>query len=483
VAISETAPARDSAQLKDSALAFAASPWALVAVLAVALIAYAPSLTGWFDGDDFWFLRGAHEHGLWRYTFDSFDPRLTDPSNEFNRYRPLYPIAWRWQYELFGMHAFAYHAVVVAAHLACCVLVWWIARRLLRADWTATLATAIFALHPVNAGTVAWISGNRVFSTLPFLAALLLFMRLLDRTSERRGLALAGSVLCYVIAVLMHSSTIVLLPVLVAYGFGLAGEPREALRIRNWLIYAPFAVIAAGLTIVQLYVRHHLNFDGDFRFGWHQYSIYGQYLALLLVPPDPGEFHNGISDLLSFLRGAGALLFIGAMIATVATRPVRRIALFAAVWMLLSLLPDSTLVFAVSGRVLYLATVPFAIFAVAMLMWAIEAAERARVDIRSVAIIVAAAALIASVALTADRANKVTERSEDSHRFAMALRDEGPDVPAGGVLYLDEVPASLTFAPTWATSLAALYYPGHEIQRLNASSRPRPNDRVFRYEP
>jgi len=41
VVISETAPARDSAQLKDSVLAFAASPWALVAVLAAAVIAYA----------------------------------------------------------------------------------------------------------------------------------------------------------------------------------------------------------------------------------------------------------------------------------------------------------------------------------------------------------------------------------------------------------------------------------------------------------
>ena len=483
MAISETAPARDSAQLKESVLAFAASPWALLAVLVVAVIAYAPSLAGWFDGDDFWFLRGAHEHGLWRYTLDSFDPRLTDPSNEFNRYRPLYPIAWRWQYALFGMHAFAYHAVVVAAHLACCVLVWWIARRLLRADWTATLATAIFALHPVNAGTVSWISGNRVFSTLPFLAALLLFMRFLDRGSERRAITLAASVLCYVVAVLMHSSTVVLLPVLVAYGFSLAGEPREALRIRNWLIYAPFAVVAAGLTIVQIYVRNHLDFDSDFRFGWHQYSIYGQYLALLLVPPEPGEFHGPISDALSFLRGAGALLLIGAMIATVAARPVRRIALFAAAWMLLSMLPDSTLVFVVSGRVLYLASVPFAIFAVAMLMWAIEAAERVHVDMRRAAIVGGAAVLLAGFALTAHRADVIRDHSEDSQRYAAALRNEGPEVPPGGILYLENVPESLRFVPTWATSLAALYYPGHDVQRLNASSRPGPNDRVFRYEP
>jgi hypothetical protein len=151
--------------------------------------------------------------------------------------------------------------------------------------------------------------------------------------------------------------------------------------------------------------------------------------------------------------------------------------------MLIAMLPDSTLLFVVSGRVLYLPSVAFAIFSVAMLIWVLEAAERVHIDVGMPALALGAVVAIAAFALTLHRADDNRDRSMKAQHYATALRDNGPDVPPGGVLYLDKVPSPLAFVPTWSTSLAALYYPDREIRRLTPSSKPGPNDRVFRYEP
>src|SRR4051812_45454112 len=98
-------------------MAAVASPWMLGGILLTAFLLYAPTLRDWFFGDDFWFLRAAQQHSIPSSVGRAFDFRLTGTSAEFDRYRPLYPITWRLEYSVFGLHAAYYHAVVIGLHL------------------------------------------------------------------------------------------------------------------------------------------------------------------------------------------------------------------------------------------------------------------------------------------------------------------------------------------------------------------------------
>src|SRR4030095_3439344 len=119
-------------------------------LLLMTLITYLPALDGQFIWDD-----EAHVTapalrsltGLWRIWTDL---RATQ------QYYPLTHSAFWLQYQLWSLNPVGYHVVNVVLHVASAVLFWRILGRL--AVPGALLAAAIFALHPVNVESVAWIT-------------------------------------------------------------------------------------------------------------------------------------------------------------------------------------------------------------------------------------------------------------------------------------------------------------------------------------
>jgi hypothetical protein len=178
------------------------------------------------------------------------------------------------------------------------------------------------------------------------------------------------------------------------------------------------------------------------------------------------------------------LIILGAVIVLIAVRPVQRVALFCAFSAFVLMFPDSTFPVFVSGRALHLALVPFAIFAVAFVAWALDGGRRSGFDARPYAIALGALFVVGAIALTAHRSNDLRDTSASEERFAVALRDTGPDLPSGGILYVQDPPRSIiALGPTWLRSLAHLYYPGADVRIMNPNATLGPNDRLFAYEP
>jgi hypothetical protein len=75
-------------------------------------------------------------------------------------YRPLVTVSYALDAQWSAAHAAGYHATNVALHVATCVLVWALLRRLSLGRDAALVASLLFAVHPVLSSAVAWIPGR-----------------------------------------------------------------------------------------------------------------------------------------------------------------------------------------------------------------------------------------------------------------------------------------------------------------------------------
>ena len=161
-------------------------------------------------------------------------------------YFPLVLTNFWVQHALWGLQPFGYHAVTIACHALCAILLW----RVLLALGVpgAWLGAALWALHPVQVESVAWISElKNTQSGVFFLLSILFWVRWqrlptaesAATGARRRDYALA--LVCGLCALLSKPST-VMLPVALAL---LTWWRRGALRWRDAVALAPFFALSA----------------------------------------------------------------------------------------------------------------------------------------------------------------------------------------------------------------------------------------------
>jgi protein O-mannosyl-transferase len=145
------------------------------------------------------------------------------------RYFPLTLTTFRIEHALWGLDPVAYHAVNVLLHGACAVILWRVLRGL--RVWGAWMGAALWALHPVQVETVAWVTElKNTQSCLFYLVCAGFFLRWLaassgEATGRRRwsyGLMLVSGAM----AMASKSSTVVLPVVLCLCAWWMEGRWR-----------------------------------------------------------------------------------------------------------------------------------------------------------------------------------------------------------------------------------------------------------------
>jgi tetratricopeptide (TPR) repeat protein len=173
-------------------------------------------------------------YGLWQIWFTnlSFD---------------YLPMTWSmfWvEWHLFGHNPLGYHVVNLFLHLLGVLLVWDVLSRLeVPAAWWVAL---LYAIHPVNTQTVAWISeGKNTLSLVFYAASMAWYLRARQTTS--RGL-FAWSWFAYALGLLSKVSGATMPAILLALAWWKQGRVRR----RDVLEVAPYAALAvlAAVTAV-----------------------------------------------------------------------------------------------------------------------------------------------------------------------------------------------------------------------------------------
>lgn len=235
-------------------------------LMAVVVAAYWPAMSGGFIwDDDLYVTKNAtlHDgHGLWQIWF------MVDAVPQY--YPMVYTTFWL-EHQLWGINPLGFHLVNVLLHAAAAILLWQVLVRLeVPGAW---LAAVIFAIHPVEVESVAWITERKnVLSAVFYFSAALAYLRFValekvEGSNRLRWYWYCGAVGLFVGALLSKTVTCSLPAALLL----VCWWKRDCLRWRWILPLSPFFVIGMALGLATVWIeKYHVGAQGaewSFTFG------------------------------------------------------------------------------------------------------------------------------------------------------------------------------------------------------------------------
>ncbi|MGC1264662.1 MAG: tetratricopeptide repeat protein [Candidatus Acidiferrum sp.] len=161
------------------------------ALLTIAVfVIYSPALHFQFILDDHRFTgdpRLQSSGHLWEY-FTSFVWAQV-PGGPVSFYRPLFLLWLRLNFLFTGASPWGWHLLSIAKHASVAALLGLLVWKLLRDRVAALMAAALFALHPAQTESVAWVTVPDPLMSFAALAAVFLFLGYLERAAAPNQLA------------------------------------------------------------------------------------------------------------------------------------------------------------------------------------------------------------------------------------------------------------------------------------------------------
>lgn len=269
--------------------------WLLAFILLLTIVSFLPTFTNGFQTgwDDQWMVinsqtvKPLNRFSLW----DIF----TVPSH--GQLAPVNQIMYTLLYRGFRFNPTAYHIASLLIHLANITLLYIGLGMLLRdctripvrrAAWLVAITTALFAVHPLQVESVAWISASKIpLSTLFYFAGAIMLMCFLRRGREGYAGWYAGALLMQLLSYLSKEQAVVfpLLAILLLLWYGVRLHERKF-----WLYLLPFCLLALACVVHEVfYVANYDQYIQGDTYAWWQrffFSIYSvvTYFFKWLVP-------------------------------------------------------------------------------------------------------------------------------------------------------------------------------------------------------
>ncbi len=176
-----------------------------------------------------------------------------------SQYFPLVYTTFRLEHALWGLNAVGYHWVNIFLHAANALLVWILLRTLrIPGAW---LAAALFALHPVQVESVAWITERKnVLMGFFFLLALICWARFIRKEQQGRWWLYGAALVLYVLS-LASKTTACTMPAALLLILWLKHKPITLARIAQ---VTPFVLLGIAMGLVTIWwERYHQGTQGQ----------------------------------------------------------------------------------------------------------------------------------------------------------------------------------------------------------------------------
>ncbi len=173
----------------------------------------------------------------------------------FGHYAPLHELLIWAQWQVFGAHAIGYRLFSVLLHAGAALACFTMLKNLTRRPTLALGVAALWAVHPIQPESVAWITEQKtLWCGLFSFAALALYFN----TDRSRAVRIVGGLLLIGLAGLGKSPALVVGPLVLLYELcaPLLPGTNEAAPKRNLLATLPFLALAALFAYVALRANH-----------------------------------------------------------------------------------------------------------------------------------------------------------------------------------------------------------------------------------
>lgn len=224
--------------------------WLAAGLTALVLVAYLPVYgAGFVWDDDYYVLANPTLRSIEGLRSIWLDPFATP------QYYPLVHTSFWLEYRMAGGSPFLYHVTNVVLHAANAVILWRVLARL--AVPGAWVVAAIFALHPMQVESVAWVTERKnVLSTFFYLSAALVYLRFCVSADDGAPRwRLYGASWFFYLGALLSKTVSASLPAALLL---VAWWKRGTILRRDWMTLVPMllAGAAAGLLTVWLEREH-----------------------------------------------------------------------------------------------------------------------------------------------------------------------------------------------------------------------------------
>lgn len=433
----------------------------LVALLGLVVGIHVPTLHFFFFGDDFLVLGDIQSRSFPAYMRDVVLLRDLTPN-----WRPLTMLVYWGEFRLFGFDALPWRIVNLSVHLGSVVLLYTLVLSMTKRLFVALAAATVFAVSASAVHTVTYITAfPHVFSEFLLLASLLALHRYVE-SGERRAAWYWSSLALFIAAFLTNEGGVVIGAVLLVY-FATASYAHRRDLLDFAVKMTPFAIAAALLVGAFSGCGCQGVSDNYYTVGWHiprETWVYMSRLAYPVgaIPKDP-----------SALEWAWGSVVIGFAIFFFVRGP--HLARFAAVGMLIGVMPYAPGKIWTATRYTYMSTPFFAILVAVAAGWVHHHAVRIN---KPAAHVLAAMALVSVAGLYSwqviHQTRPFLEQTKRWELLTNDLRADYETVPPGTTIYIvdDEgVWSNAYWQPTWMLSVGrALFGKGVSVQALSSSN-------------
>lgn len=297
-------------------------------------------------------------------------------------YAPLTLASHLIEHTLWGLSPGGYHLTNALLHALNAVLVWALVRQVTGSRFVTWTAAALFAVHPVQVESVAWISSRKGLLSAAFILACLIRQLRPERTARDEGIALA-----WLAAALLTKAIAIVVPaVVLAYDLIVRKEsfarafPRQI--VPGAMCLCLLAITAGAQTSELGGLRDHLGL-GRARILAIDAIVLWKYVGMLLRPADLAILYDVPTTGIGAQAAVAAAGWAAVAASLYRLRKRSPLVPFAGLAALLFLLPVLNLIpitTLMNDRYLYLPSIPlFGLFAAA-LRWGFQCAAAPSAD-------------------------------------------------------------------------------------------------------